>query len=39
MGTEELYGRLGVVAMPEIAWIDKAGVIIHEENQIAFDLS
>ena len=38
IGTEELYGTLGVVAMPEIAWIDKAGVMIHEENQIAFDL-
>ena len=38
MGTEELYGTLGVVAMPEIAWIDKAGVMIHEESQIAFDL-
>lgn len=38
MGTEELYGTLGVVAMPEIIWIDKAGVMIHEENQIAFDL-
>jgi tetratricopeptide (TPR) repeat protein len=38
MGTEELYGTLGVVAMPEVVWIDKAGVLIHEENQIAFDL-
>jgi len=38
MGTEALYGTLGVVAMPEIVWIDKAGVMIHEENQIAFDL-
>jgi len=38
MGTEELYGRLGVVAMPEVVWVDKAGTLIHEENQIAFDL-
>lgn len=38
MGTEELYGTLGVVAMPEVTWVDKAGVLIHEENQIAFDL-
>ncbi len=38
MGTEELYGTLGVVAMPEVIWVDKAGVLIHEENQIAFDL-
>jgi tetratricopeptide (TPR) repeat protein len=38
MGTEELYGTLGVVAMPEVIWIDKAGVLVHEENQIAFDL-
>lgn len=38
MGTEALYGTLGVVAMPEVVWIDKAGVLIHEENQIAFDL-
>ena len=38
MGTEELYGTLGVVAMPDVVWIDKAGVLIHEENQIAFDL-
>jgi tetratricopeptide (TPR) repeat protein len=38
MGTEELYGTLGVVAMPEVVWVDKAGVLIHEENQIAFDL-
>jgi tetratricopeptide (TPR) repeat protein len=38
MGTEELYGTLGVVAMPEIVWVDKAGTLVHEENQIAFDL-
>ena len=38
MGTEELYGTLGVVAMPEVVWVDKAGVLVHEENQIAFDL-
>ena len=38
MGTEELYGTLGVFVMPEIVWVDKAGVIVHAETQIAFDL-
>jgi len=38
MGTEELYGALGVVVMPDIVWIDKAGKVVHEETQVAFDL-
>jgi tetratricopeptide (TPR) repeat protein len=38
MGTEELYGTLGVFVLPEVVWIDKAGVLIHAETQIAFDL-
>jgi tetratricopeptide (TPR) repeat protein len=38
MGTEELYGTLGVFVLPEVVWVDKAGVIVHAETQIAFDL-
>jgi tetratricopeptide (TPR) repeat protein len=38
MGTEELYGALGVKALPTTAWVDKGGVVIHEVNLAPFDL-
>jgi tetratricopeptide (TPR) repeat protein len=38
MGTEELYGALGVKALPTTAWIDKAGAMIHEVNLAPFQL-
>lgn len=38
MGTEELYGALGVKALPTTVWIDKAGTIVHEVNLAPFDL-
>ncbi len=38
MGTEELYGSLGVKALPTTAWVDKAGVMIHEVNLAPFQL-
>jgi tetratricopeptide (TPR) repeat protein len=39
MGTEELYGALGVKALPTTAWVDKAGVMIHEVNMAPFQLT
>lgn len=38
MGTEELYGRLGVKALPTTAWVDVKGTLIHEVNLAPFDL-
>lgn len=38
MGTEELYGALGVKALPTTAWVNKAGVMIHEVNLAPFQL-
>lgn len=38
MGTEELYGQLGVKALPTTVWVDKAGTIIHEVNLAPFQL-
>jgi tetratricopeptide (TPR) repeat protein len=38
MGTEELYGQLGVKALPTTVWVDKAGTVIHEVNLAPFDL-
>ena len=38
MGTEELYGTLGVKALPTTIWIDKGGTIIHELNLAPFGL-
>jgi len=38
IGTDELLGTLGIVAWPEVVWVDKAGALIHGEHQIAFDL-
>ncbi|HEY5999580.1 MAG TPA: tetratricopeptide repeat protein [bacterium] len=38
MGTEELYGTLGVKALPTTVWVDKAGTVIHEVNLAPFDL-
>lgn len=38
MGTEELYGSLGVKALPTTVWVDKSGTIVHEVNLAPFDL-
>lgn len=38
MGTEELYGALGIKALPTTIWVDKAGVLIHEVNLAPFQL-
>ena len=38
MGTEELYGALGVKALPTTVWVDKAGMMIHEVNLAPFQL-
>jgi tetratricopeptide (TPR) repeat protein len=38
MGTEELYGALGIKALPTTIWVDKAGTVIHEVNLAPFDL-
>jgi tetratricopeptide (TPR) repeat protein len=38
MGNEELYGSLGVKALPTTVWVDKGGVMIHEVNLAPFDL-
>jgi tetratricopeptide (TPR) repeat protein len=38
MGTEELYGSLGVKALPTTAWVGKDGKMIHEVNLAPFDL-
>ncbi|HWR98234.1 MAG TPA: tetratricopeptide repeat protein [Candidatus Methanoperedens sp.] len=38
MGTEELYGTLGVKALPTTVWVDKAGTVIHEVNLAPFQL-
>lgn len=39
MGTEELYGQLGVKALPTTVWVDKAGAMIHEVNMAPFQLT
>jgi tetratricopeptide (TPR) repeat protein len=38
MGTEELYGTLGIKALPTTVWVDKAGTVIHEVNLAPFQL-
>jgi tetratricopeptide (TPR) repeat protein len=38
VGTDELYGSLGVKALPTTVWVDKAGTIIHEVNLAPFQL-
>jgi tetratricopeptide (TPR) repeat protein len=38
MGTEELYGQLGVKALPTTAWVNKEGTMMHEVNLAPFDL-
>lgn len=39
MGTDELYGQLGVKALPTTAWVDKSGTMIHEVNMAPFQLT
>jgi len=38
MGNDDLYGALGIKALPTTVWIDKAGVVIHEVNLAPFQL-
>lgn len=38
MGTEELYGTLGIKALPTTIWVDKGGAVIHEVNLAPFQL-
>jgi len=38
MGTDELYGALGIKALPTTIWIDTSGTVIHEVNLAPFQL-
>ncbi len=38
MGTDELYGTLGIKALPATVWVDKAGTVLHEVNLAPFQL-